>query len=161
MPKMWAGRFKKETDSGVNDFNSSIAFDCRMYRQDIAGSIAHAAMLAEQGIIPEEDCERIIDGLTGILDDLGSGALQFDPAAEDIHMFIEAELTARIGDAGKRLHTARSRNDQVALDIRLVLRDFWKSLPKPSVRWPRPIRKPLCRAIPTCSAPSPSLSPII
>ncbi|MCI8601840.1 MAG: argininosuccinate lyase [Oscillospiraceae bacterium] len=123
MPKMWAGRFKKETDSGVNDFNSSIAFDCRMYRQDIAGSIAHAAMLAEQGIIPEEDCERIIDGLTGILDDLGSGALQFDPAAEDIHMFIEAELTARIGDAGKRLHTARSRNDQVALDIRLVLRD--------------------------------------
>ncbi|MBQ4051818.1 MAG: argininosuccinate lyase, partial [Oscillospiraceae bacterium] len=123
MAKMWAGRFKKEADSKVNDFNSSIAFDGRMYRHDITGSIAHATMLAERGIIPMEDTEKIIDGLTGILADLDSGALLFDPDAEDIHMFVEAELTARIGDAGKRLHTARSRNDQVALDIRLYLRD--------------------------------------
>ena len=123
MAKMWAGRFKKEADSRVNDFNSSISFDSRMYRQDITGSIAHAAMLAARGIISEQDREQIVDGLTGILADLDSGALLFDPDAEDIHMFVEAELTARIGDAGKRLHTARSRNDQVALDIRLYLRE--------------------------------------
>ena len=123
MAKMWAGRFKKEADSKVNDFNSSISFDSRMYRHDVTGSIAHATMLAEKGIIPMEDKDKIIDGLTGILADLDSGALLFDPDAEDIHMFVEAELTARIGDAGKRLHTARSRNDQVALDIRLYLRD--------------------------------------
>ncbi|MDD6032235.1 MAG: argininosuccinate lyase [Oscillospiraceae bacterium] len=123
MAKMWAGRFKKEADSRVNDFNSSISFDSRMYRQDITGSIAHATMLAARGIISEQDREQIVDGLTGILADLDSGALLFDPDAEDIHMFVEAELTARIGDAGKRLHTARSRNDQVALDIRLYLRE--------------------------------------
>ena len=123
MAKMWAGRFTKETDQGVNDFNSSIAFDARMYRHDIAGSIAHATMLAHQGIISQADADAIIEGLGSIRADIDSGALQFDPQAEDIHMFIEAELTSRIGDAGKRLHTARSRNDQVALDIRLILRD--------------------------------------
>ena len=121
--KMWAGRFKKQLDSDVNDFNSSIRVDCRMYRSDIGGSIAHAAMLAKQGIIGKDDAEKIIEGLTSILSDLDSGALQFDMTAEDIHMFVEAELTKRIGDTGKKLHTARSRNDQVALDIRLHLRD--------------------------------------
>ena len=123
MAKMWAGRFSKEVDETVNAFNSSISFDGRMYRQDIRGSIAHATMLGDCGIIPREDTEKIIAGLKGILADLDSGALQMDPTAEDIHMFVEAELTKRIGDAGKRLHTARSRNDQVALDIRLTLRD--------------------------------------
>ena len=121
--KMWAGRFSKEVDERVNDFNSSIRFDCRMYEQDIKGSLAHAAMLAEQGIIPQEDADAIARGLEGILADLQSGALVFDPGAEDIHMFVEAELTERIGGAGKRLHTARSRNDQVALDLRLTLRE--------------------------------------
>lgn len=123
MAKMWAGRFKKEVDSKVNDFNSSISFDARMYKHDIAGSKAHAKMLGETGIIGNDDAEKIITGLDGILTDIESGALEFDPNAEDIHMFIEAELTSRIGDAGKRLHTARSRNDQVALDIRLYLKD--------------------------------------
>ena len=99
MAKMWAGRFTKETDQGVNDFNSSIAFDARMYRHDIAGSVAHATMLAHQGIISQADADAIIKGLGSIREDLESGALQFDSQAEDIHMFIEAELTARIGDA--------------------------------------------------------------
>ena len=121
--KLWAGRFSKEADERVNDFNSSISFDSRMYRQDIAGSIAHATMLGEQNIIDPSESETIIKGLKSILSDLDSGKLAFDPEAEDIHMFVEAELTARIGDAGKRLHTARSRNDQVALDIRLYLRE--------------------------------------
>ena len=121
--KMWAGRFKKQLDSKVNDFNSSIRVDCRMYKQDIGGSIAHASMLAKQGIISVEDSEQIINGLEEILNDLENGKLEFDLTAEDIHMFVEAELTKRIGDVGKRLHTARSRNDQVALDIRLYLRD--------------------------------------
>ena len=121
--KMWAGRFKKQLDSEVNDFNSSIRVDCRMYKSDIGGSMAHAAMLARQGIIGEEDAEAIIGGLEGILADLDSGVLEFDMTAEDIHMFVEAELTKRIGDTGKKLHTARSRNDQVALDVRLYLRD--------------------------------------
>ncbi len=121
--KMWAGRFKKQLDSKVNDFNSSIKVDCRMYRQDIGGSIAHASMLAGQGIISVDDSEQIIKGLEEILNDLENGKLELDLTAEDIHMFVEAELTKRIGDVGKRLHTARSRNDQVALDIRLYLRD--------------------------------------
>ena len=120
---MWAGRFSKEVDKGVNAFNSSISFDARMYKQDIAGSIAHATMLGEQGIISMSDSLEIIGGLKEILADIDSGKLEFDPNAEDIHMFVEAELTKRIGDAGKRLHTSRSRNDQVALDIRLYLRD--------------------------------------
>ncbi len=120
---LWAGRFSKEIDAGVNAFNSSIAFDARMYRHDIQGSIAHATMLGDCGIIDKADSEEIIRGLKGILADLDSGALEFDSHAEDIHMFIEAELTKRCGDVGKRLHTSRSRNDQVALDLRLYLRD--------------------------------------
>ena len=120
---MWAGRFSKALDKKADDFNSSISFDSRMYKQDIQGSVAHASMLAKQGIISVADCELIIDGLGAILADLESGKLDFDMNCEDIHMFIEAELTARIGDAGKKLHTARSRNDQVALDVRLYLRD--------------------------------------
>ncbi|WP_101908485.1 argininosuccinate lyase [Marasmitruncus massiliensis] len=121
--KMWAGRFSKEVDSRVNDFNSSIRFDARMFEQDIAGSMAHAQMLAAQGILAKEDADKIVDGLDTILTDLKSGALAVDPNAEDIHMFVEQVLTERIGVTGKRLHTARSRNDQVALDIRLCLRE--------------------------------------
>ncbi len=121
--KLWAGRFKKELDPRTNDFNRSLPFDSRMYRQDITGSMAHAKMLGKCGIIPSEDCEKILAGLLEILADIESGKLVFDDVSEDIHTFIEAELTKRIGDAGKRLHTARSRNDQVALDIRLYLRD--------------------------------------
>ncbi|MBQ8323303.1 MAG: argininosuccinate lyase [Clostridia bacterium] len=123
MEKMWAGRFQKALDKKADDFNSSLRFDCRMYAQDIKGSMAHAAMLAKQGILPQSEVDLIIDGLEGILRDIDAGKLAFDGDAEDIHMFIEAELTKRIGDAGKRLHTARSRNDQVAVDIRLYLRD--------------------------------------
>lgn len=123
MAKMWAGRFKKEVDEKVNDFNSSISFDCAMYEQDILGSIAHATMLGEQEIIDPEESKLIVAGLKGILEDINTGKLDFDPSAEDIHMFVEAELTARLGDAGKRLHTARSRNDQVALDIKMYLKD--------------------------------------
>ena len=120
--KLWKGRFQKEADPKTNDFNSSISIDSRMYREDIEGSMAHATMLGECGIIDKSESEKIIAGLNGILADLDSGALTIDPDAEDIHTFVEGELTARIGDAGKRLHTARSRNDQVALDVRLTLR---------------------------------------
>ncbi len=123
MDKMWAGRFEKALDKTADDFNSSVHFDCRMYKQDIEGSMAHAAMLSKQGIISAEDAETIIAELGVILEDINSGSLAIDLAAEDIHMFVEAELTKRIGDVGKRLHTARSRNDQVATDIRLYLRD--------------------------------------
>ena len=121
--KMWAGRSSKEVDSRVNDFNSSIKFDSRMYRQDIKGSMAHAEMLGDCGIIEKSESEKIIEGLKGILADIDDGRLLFDPNAEDIHMFVESELTKRLGDTGKRLHTARSRNDQVALDIRMYLKD--------------------------------------
>lgn len=120
--KLWAGRFSKEVDSKVNDFNSSISFDSRMYREDIEGSIAHATMLGEQGILSDGDAMQIIAGLKQILADIEAGTLAIDPQAEDIHTFVEGELTARIGDAGKRLHTGRSRNDQVALDLRLYLK---------------------------------------
>lgn len=120
--QLWKGRFQKEVDSRVNDFNSSIRFDCRMVKEDIAGSMAHAAMLSAQNIIPPEDGAAILAGLEGILADLAAGALAIDPAAEDIHTFVETELTRRIGAAGKRLHTGRSRNDQVATDLRLTLR---------------------------------------
>ena len=123
MEKMWAGRTAGKTDKTADDFNSSIRFDSRMYRQDIKGSMAHAAMLAKQGIITDADAEALIDGLSEILVDLDSGKLEIDPGSEDIHMFVEQVLTARIGDVGKKLHTARSRNDQVALDIRMYLRD--------------------------------------
>jgi argininosuccinate lyase len=121
--KLWSGRFTKESDSLTEDFNASIAFDRRMYNQDIAGSIAHARMLARQGIINAEERDLIIKGLEEIREGLASGQLQFSVEAEDVHMNIETLLTRRIGDVGKKLHTARSRNDQVALDIRLYLRD--------------------------------------
>ena len=123
MAKMWAGRFQKETDAVVNDFNSSVMFDCRMYAEDIQGSIAHATMLGRQGIIPQDDVQKIIESLQGILADIEAGKIHFSPELyEDIHMANEQLLTERIGDAGKRLHTARSRNDQVALDMRLYVR---------------------------------------
>ena len=123
MAKMWAGRTDGRTDRLADDFNSSIGFDCRMYRQDITGSMAHAAMLGATGILPKADADTLIDGLQTVLDDLGSGKLQFDPTCEDIHMFVEQVLTERLGDVGKKLHTARSRNDQVALDLRMYLRE--------------------------------------
>ena len=125
---MWAGRFSKQVDAGVNAFNSSIAFDGRMYRHDIQGSIAHATMLGDCGIISKEDSLEIIGGLKEILADIDAGRLELDPNAEDIHMFVEAELTKRLGDVGKRLHTSRSRNDQVAVDLRLYLRDEIKEI---------------------------------
>lgn len=124
--KLWSGRFKKDVDSRVNDFNSSISFDGRMYKQDIEGSIAHATMLGECGIIEKHESEKIVEALKGILTDIEAGRLEFSADAEDIHMNIETILTERIGDTGKRLHTARSRNDQVALDIRMYLLDETK-----------------------------------
>ena len=122
MAKMWDARFQKAENSRVNDFNSSISFDARMYKEDIAGSIAHATMLGKCGIIEKSEADKIVSALKEISADITSGALTIDPEAEDIHMFVEEVLTNRIGDTGKRLHTARSRNDQVALDIRLYLR---------------------------------------
>ena len=123
MAKMWAGRTDGVTSKLADDFNSSIHFDSRMYRQDITGSMAHAAMLGAQGIITQQEADKIIEGLSGILEELESDKLAFDMECEDIHMFVEQELTSRIGDVGKKLHTARSRNDQVALDFRMYLRD--------------------------------------
>ena len=126
--KLWGGRFKKETSGLMEDFHSSIGFDCRMYREDITGSIAHAQMLGKQGIIPQEDAEKIVRGLKEILIDIEAGKIEFSAQAEDIHMNIENLLTQRIGEAGKRLHTGRSRNDQVALDIRMYQRRRIKRL---------------------------------
>ena len=122
MAKMWAGRTAGETDRIADDFNASIHFDCRMFREDITGSMAHARMLGKQGIITENEAETLCEGLAGILADLESGALDFDYTAEDIHMFVEAVLTERLGDVGKKLHTARSRNDQVLVDLKLFTR---------------------------------------
>lgn len=121
--KLWSGRFQKEVDSKVNDFNSSISFDARLYRQDIEGSIAHATMLGEQGIIASAEAKQIIDGLRSILAEVEDGTITFSEDNEDIHMNMEVLLTQRIGDAGKRLHTARSRNDQVAVDFRLYVKE--------------------------------------
>ena len=123
MAKMWEGRLGGNTDKIADDFNSSIEIDSRMFKEDIAGSIAHAQMLAFCNIISKDEAKTIIDGLSGILADLTSGAIKIDTSCEDIHMFIEQELTNRIGDCGKKLHTARSRNDQVALDLRLYLKN--------------------------------------
>ena len=128
MAKMWAGRFSKEVDEKVNDFNSSVSFDARMYKQDIQGSIAHVTMLGECGIIDLEESKQIANELGAIFQDIHSGELEIDPTAEDIHMFVEAELTKRLGETGKRLHTARSRNDQVALDIRMNLKVETKAI---------------------------------
>ena len=122
MAQLWKGRFKKELAKETNDFNSSIKFDCRMFEEDIRGSIAHATMLGACNIIEKSESEKIVEGLSEILDDIKGGRLEIDMEAEDIHTFIEGELTARLGQTGKRLHTARSRNDQVALDIRMVLK---------------------------------------
>ena len=121
--KLWAGRFQKETDTLVNDFNSSITFDARLYRQDIRGSIAHATMLGRQGVIEESEAQAIITGLQAILQDIEEDKVEFSMDNEDIHMNIEAILTERIGAAGKRLHTGRSRNDQVAVDFRLYVKE--------------------------------------
>ncbi len=123
MAKMWAGRTDGVTSRIADDFNSSIHFDSRMYAQDIKGSMAHAAMLGRQGIIAEDEADRIIDGLEAILADIESGSLEIDMSCEDIHMFVEQVLTERLGDLGKKLHTSRSRNDQVAVDMRLYMRD--------------------------------------
>ena len=165
MAKMWAGRTAGVTDPVADDFNSSIRFDSRMYREDITGSMAHAAMLGAQHILPQADADAIIDALQGILDDLDSGALAFDPACEDIHMFVEQVLTARIGDLGKKLHTARSRNDQVALDLRMYLRRetqeiiaLTRTCSRRSWSRPRRTRATFCPAIRTCSARSRSPS---
>lgn len=120
--KLWAGRFHKELDKTTDDFNSSISFDSRMVKEDIQGSIAHATMLGECGVLAPEEAAKICSGLQGILADLENGSLAVDETAEDVHTFVEGELTARLGDTGKRLHTARSRNDQVAVDLRLNLK---------------------------------------
>ena len=128
--KLWGGRFAKQTDKLTEDFNASIGFDSRMYKQDIQGSIAHAAMLARQGIISEQESHQIITGLEEIGQELEDGQLQFSVAAEDVHMNIETFLTAKIGELGKKLHTARSSNDQVSLDVRLYLRDEMAELRK-------------------------------
>ena len=120
--KLWTGRFQKELDKTTNDFNSSISFDSRMYQEDIEGSIAHATMLGQCGIIEQSEAQAICEGLQGILKDIQEGSLEIDPQQEDIHTFVEGELTQRLGSTGKRLHTARSRNDQVALDVRLYLK---------------------------------------
>ena len=130
MAKLWAGRFGKETDLEVNDFNSSISFDCRLYKEDITGSMAHAAMLGKQGIIEEHEAEKIVEGLKGILKDIEEGNVEFSLDYEDIHMNVEQLLTERIGDTGKRLHTGRSRNDQVALDMRLYVKKEIKEIIK-------------------------------
>ncbi len=128
--QLWKGRFQKELSKTTNDFNSSISFDSRMYKEDIEGSIAHATMLGKCGIIKEDDAQEIVSGLKQILNDIDSGVLQIDMEAEDIHTFIEGELTKRLGDNGKRLHTSRSRNDQVALDIKLYLKKEVKNIKK-------------------------------
>ena len=123
MAQLWGGRFTKETDQLVYNFNASISFDKKLYAQDIRGSIAHVMMLAKQGILTDIEKEQIIDGLEGILSDVEKGKLKISDAYEDIHSFVEATLISRIGDAGKKLHTGRSRNDQVALDMKLYTRD--------------------------------------
>lgn len=122
MAQLWGGRFTKQTDQLVFDFNASITFDKRLFHEDVTGSIVHATMLAKQGILTEEERKSIVEGLTGILEDVDDGTLEIDETQEDIHSFVEATLIDRIGDAGKKLHTGRSRNDQVALDMRLYTR---------------------------------------
>ena len=132
--KLWGGRFQKSTDKAVDDFNSSIRFDKRMYREDIEGSIAHAKMLGKQGIIPAEDSELIVKTLREILADIEAGKVEFLTDAEDIHMNIEKILTDRIGEAGKRLHTGRSRNDQVALDLRMYMLSALHEISKETIK---------------------------
>ena len=128
MAQLWGGRFTKETDQLVYNFNASISFDKRFYAQDMKGSMAHVRMLAKQGILTEEERDQILDGLNGILKDVEEGRLEITSEYEDIHSFVEAVLIDRIGDAGKKMHTGRSRNDQVALDMKLYTRDEIKEL---------------------------------
>ncbi|MCL2223533.1 MAG: argininosuccinate lyase [Defluviitaleaceae bacterium] len=128
--KLWGGRFTGEVNEAANSFHSSISFDKRLYKQDITGSMAHAEMLGKQGIIPNADSSAIVDALKGVLADIENGKLVFDSSAEDIHSFVEAELISRIGDAGRRLHTGRSRNDQVALDMRMYVKEEISALKK-------------------------------
>ena len=123
MAQLWGGRFTKETDQLVYNFNASISFDQKFYKQDIRGSIAHVTMLASVGVLTEEERDQIIDGLKGISKDIQTGAVEITSEYEDIHSFVEANLIDRIGDVGKKLHTGRSRNDQVALDMKLYTRD--------------------------------------
>lgn len=131
--KLWSGRFDKNTDQLVDELNASITFDQRLFREDITGSMAHAKMLGKQGIIAVEESEKIIEGLKGILEDMEAGKIPFLISDEDIHMCVEAELTRRIGDTGKRLHTARSRNDQVALDFRMYMKNQVLEIDRKSV----------------------------
>ena len=121
--KLWGGRFKKETDRLVEDFHSSISFDQRLYKQDIRGSMAHARMLGKIGVLSEEEVQILVQGLKGILQDIEEGLVEFEIGAEDIHMNIEKLLTQRVGEVGKKLHTARSRNDQVALDVKMYVKE--------------------------------------
>ena len=123
MERLWGGRFTEQTDELVYNFNASISFDSRFYEQDIRGSLAHVEMLAKQGILTEDEKNTIVNGLKGILSDIDSGKLVIDNTAEDIHSFVEGTLTERVGAVGKKLHTGRSRNDQVALDMKLYTRD--------------------------------------
>ena len=163
--KLWGGRFQKETDELVNAFNASIQVDSRMYREDIQGSMAHAAMLADRGIISREDNEQIQAGLQSILEDAEAGRVAFTEDNEDIHMNVETLLTARIGDAGKRLHTGRSRNDQVAVDLRLNLRREIREIQEDVLDLMEAVldqtRRRWCRDTPTSSGPSPSPLPTI
>ena len=128
MAQLWGGRFTKETDQLVYNFNASISFDQKFYKQDIRGSIAHVTMLASVGVLTEEERDQIIDGLKGISKDIQTGAVEITSEYEDIHSFVEANLIDRIGDVGKKLHTGRSRNDQVALDMKLYTRDEVETL---------------------------------
>ena len=123
MAQLWGGRFTKETDQLVYNFNASLSFDQKLYKQDITGSMAHAAMLAKQGILTQQEKEEITAGLQEILKEIEEGTLEFSPEYEDIHSFVEANLIARKGEVGKKLHTGRSRNDQVALDMKMYVRD--------------------------------------
>lgn len=164
MAQLWKGRFKKELAKETNDFNSSISFDCRMFEEDIKGSIAHATMLGATGIIDKNESDKIIAELDHILSDIKNGSLTIDMEAEDIHTFVEGELTARLGQTGKRLHTARSRNDQVALDIRLTLRKEIEEIEEKikelieviCTKAEEKTNKLLCPAIPTFSVHSQS-----
>ena len=159
--KLWAGRFQKQTDELVNDFNASISFDQRLYKQDITGSMAHAQMLCDCGILTAQDNEKIQQGLAELLAEIEAGKVTFTADNEDIHMNVETLLTAKIGDAGKRLHTARSRNDQVALDFRLYLREEISGviekllqLEKVCAKKRRRMQKPSCPAIRICKGRS-------
>ena len=157
MAQLWGGRFTKETDKLVYNFNASISFDQKFYEQDIRGSKAHVKMLAKQGILTEKERDQILEGLEGILADVKAGRLAITSEYEDIHSFVEANLIDRIGDAGKKLHTGRSRNDQVALDMKLYTRDeigeidkLLKKLLETLLGIMKKILRLICRDLPTC-----------